>query len=325
MPYTPKVAVLLACYNGELYIEEQVKSIQAQTYQNWLLFVRDDLSTDRSLSLLKGMAETDSRIVLMNNNLNLGVVGNFEALMRRALEVNTLDYVFFSDQDDIWNSCKIELMISCFKEVELEQGLPVPILVHSDLSVVDNKMQEIHPSFMRYESISHESKEAWRVLAVQNFVTGCAMAANRQLLELSLPLPKSIVMHDWWLALCASVFGRISYIETPLTAYRQHGANIVGANGFFSRLNPFQRRGVERFCKGKKDILLAIGQMESIVDRMGGGEQELVKKTIADELRVLSSIEGNGRLKRLAIMYKHKIRRQSIIMTILLYGRVFAL
>jgi hypothetical protein len=114
----------------------------------------------------------------------------------------------------------------------LQNGKKPPILVHLDLDVISEQLERIHPSFMGYQGLTHESRDPLRVLLTQNFVTGCATAINRPLLELATPLPVDVIMHDWWLALCAAACGRIEYLPHALFQYRQHDANQIEAEGF---------------------------------------------------------------------------------------------
>jgi len=119
-------------------------------------------------------------------------------------------------------------------ELEARHGYSEPLLVHSDLQVVDAGLKPISSSFMQYQRIAHED-DGLRTLLLSNFVTGCTCLLNRQLAELALPIPREAIVHDWWLALCAASAGHIGYIAEPLVKYRQHGANVIGAKSAASR------------------------------------------------------------------------------------------
>jgi len=315
------VLIILATYNGEKHIREQVSSIQSQTYCDWRLLIRDDCSMDKTPNIIQELAQHDERISIVDNKgINLGVIDNFGSLMEIGSELTNIDYVFFSDQDDVWDPEKIQLMINCFQQKEAELDEARPLLVHSDLSVVGEQLDEIHPSFMKYQSIRNEEADAWEVLCVQNYVTGCVMAINRSLLEFALPMPKNIVMHDWWLALCASVSGEIIYIDKPLIKYRQHQNNQVGAKGFWARINPLNSDFSDRWEKGRQDICLAIQQTKFVLQRM---EQHDLNNEASHVLRQFSQILVYSRWKRLIVMLKYKIRRQNKLMSVLLYLRIF--
>jgi hypothetical protein len=151
------------------------------------------------------------------------------------------DYLFCSDQDDVWHPDKIERQLATMAAAEQKTRSGTPLLVHSDLTVVDDALRVIHPSFMRHQRIRHEDVAPLNTLLVQNFVTGCTCLLNRPLAEACLPLPESIIMHDWWIALCAAACGAIHYLDQPTLLYRQHGRNEVGAVGFWSTLNIWRK------------------------------------------------------------------------------------
>lgn len=218
-------AIVLAACNGKEFIEGQVFSILGQSESEFILLIRDDSSSDGTAALVKQI--DDSRVRLLSETDKKGVIGNFAALLNRA-KSEPLKYFFLSDQDDVWLEDKLSRQLALMQELE-RQYPGEPILVHADLEVVDAQLEMIAPSFMRYQGIRHESQEALKVLLAQNFVTGCTVLVNRPLLELALPIPDEVMMHDWWLALCAAACGHIGFVDAPLVKYRQHGGNTVGA------------------------------------------------------------------------------------------------
>lgn len=240
-----KVVVLLGTFNGRNFLEEQVESIFQQTFDQWVLLIRDDGSTDDTPKLLDQFRQGDPRIELLQDNLGrVGVVRNYGLLMEAAKE-RCPDVVFFADQDDVWMPHKLTTQIEMIRNLEQAHSSEIPILVYSDLSVVDENLQVIHPSFMRLQNLIHEPVAPLRTLLSQNLVTGCATAINRSLLTVAIPVPEVAVMHDWWLALCAGAFGVIGYTSEPLLFYRQHSNNQIGAPGWwnlFNVLSPTTRR-----------------------------------------------------------------------------------
>lgn len=319
----PTVVIILATYNGEKYIEEQIRSIQEQGYQSWCLLIRDDCSTDGTVQLIKRMAVNDKRISLLNHDdSNIGVVKSFGLLMEEALKDENTEYVFFSDQDDVWSSKKLEVMLQRFSEIEkLSRVENEAILIHSDLEVVDATLSTINESFMSYQAIRHESVAAWQVLAVQNFVTGCSMAINRSLLEQAQPLPTTTIMHDWWIALFASIYGHIEFIDETLLKYRQHESNEVGAKGFWGYINPFSQNLLSRWKNGAKHFNLALGQVNELLNRGIHFQKEMDNEVIG-ELKVVANILRLPRLKRFILLPKIHIRRQNKLTNILLFFRI---
>ncbi|MBQ8994234.1 MAG: glycosyltransferase family 2 protein, partial [Oscillospiraceae bacterium] len=140
----------------------------------------------------------------------------------------TAPYIMFADADDFWEKDKIRKTYDLMKKTESSFGSNIPILVHTDLSVVGSDLEPISPSLWTYEKISPERTKLNQLLA-QNNVTGCTVMINSALKDLIPSVPASFVMHDWWFALCASAFGKIAFLREPTMRYRQHGDNSVGA------------------------------------------------------------------------------------------------
>lgn len=225
----PPVTIVLAAFNGEDFIRLQIESIQQQSYDNWKLLVRDDASSDRTAEIVKEMAREDARIRLLSDEAGwLGTTHNFGALAEAACNQGAR-YVLFADQDDVWHRHKIARQMALMLRAEADCKPNTPLLMHSDLAVVDSDLRLIHPSFMGFEGLAHRSQQPLKTLLVQNFVTGCTVLVNRALLKLALPIPAEAVMHDWWLALCAATAGEIGYLPQATVRYRQHGNNCVGA------------------------------------------------------------------------------------------------
>lgn len=217
-----KVDILLATYNGEKYLSEQIESILNQTYSNFRLIISDDCSTDNTKQIIKEYEKKDKRIESFFQTENLGVIGNFEFLLKKVKN----KYFMFSDQDDIWKKEKIEKSFKKIEETNAE-------LVYTDLEVVDSNLNVTYESYWKLKGIYHKIKKYnnFESLYLNNFVTGCTVIAKKELINQILPLPKTskYVLHDYWLALAASQNGKIEYIEEPLIKYRQHKNNKIGS------------------------------------------------------------------------------------------------
>ena len=224
----PHVAILMATYNGSKYLPHQLDSILAQSYTNWTLFVQDDLSTDNTRSIVEDYARRDSRIHLVENADKLGAKRNFMSL----LEKTEADYYMFSDQDDEWLPEKIALTMEKMLQEE-KQAPGVPVIVHTDLRVVDSNLKEMAPSLWEMFRISPRLLNSLDMLGGHCLVTGCTMMFNKAVKRVSLPMPPQAIMHDVWMALATFRHGgRIGYVETPTILYRQHGNNTLGASDF---------------------------------------------------------------------------------------------
>jgi len=267
----PRIAILLPTWNGEKYLHEQVDSLLAQDYPDFLIVSRDDGSRDTSPVIIADYAARFPQRfhIVPADGRNLGASGSFALLMAYALEHKDAlglasVWALPSDQDDVWHADKLRKSMTRMLEMEVEYpGLP--LLVHSDLEVVDADRRQIAPSFVRYQGLQPLRNGFGRLL-VSNTVTGCTALCNEALLRRALPVPPEAVMHDWWLALVAGAFGKLSYIDEPLLQYRQHGANTIGAKeykrpaalkGFWQRLRDDRHRELLRGLAGQAQAFQA--------------------------------------------------------------------
>jgi len=221
----PSVQVLLATYNGEAFVRDQLASLWAQTHREFEVLAADDGSSDKTLSLLTAaQPESGGRLKIAFDGRVGGAAQNFMRLLRAS----AAPYVFLCDQDDVWLPEKIETMLQRMKELEHgSQG--TPLLLHSDLSVVDEARAIRHASFFSFTELDPVRCD-FTSLLLRNCVTGCATMVNRPLVELAVGGAGSqMIMHDWWLALVAAAFGQIHTLPLPLVQYRQHGRNTLGA------------------------------------------------------------------------------------------------
>jgi len=281
--------------------------------------VRDDDSQDNTRDVLKKFAAEDKRIRYVRDTKGrLGASRNFGELMRVALEAGA-DTIFFSDQDDIWLPHKIARQLKSLQEMERQYGPGTPLLCYSDLEVVDQKLNQIHPSFMRYEKLRHESHNPIHVLLTQNVVSGCAAVINRDLLEFVTPIPNEVLLHDWWLAICAAACGRIGYIDEPLVQYRQHSGNQIGALTVDRLVNLSAAR--KRLSNIQDYMLGPIGQAKVLSERIRGKEITCS----GESLKLLDgfvSCLGQSTVRRLWTIYRLPIRRQGLWRKLLLFLRL---
>lgn len=221
------VEILLATHNGNSFLHEAIDSILSQEGVPLRLTVSDDASTDSTVESVKDyINRCPCRVSLLDAADNrLGASGSFS----RLLESSTSEYLMFCDQDDIWLPDKIAKTYERMRQVEASYGKDTPILIHTDLKVVDNSLNPIADSFWSYQNIHPQGRQSLNRLLPQNVVTGCTVMINASLRKLALPIPKQAIMHDWWLALVAAAFGRIEHIDEATILYRQHDKNEIGA------------------------------------------------------------------------------------------------
>ena len=223
-----KIEVLMAVYNGSAYIREQIDSILNQTYENWHLTISDDGSTDGTdLIADEYAAKYPERITRVYSGVRFG---NARDHFMWLSENCTSRYMLYSDQDDVFNPEKMSRLMDAMQNAERQWGRDLPILVFSDQTVVDEKLNVIEPSLMRCQKQAFDSFD-YHALLIQNVVTGGAMMVNRPLCSLAVQCRsrERIIMHDWWMAATAARFGKIIYLDEPLSLYRQHDGNSVGA------------------------------------------------------------------------------------------------
>ncbi|MEA2020071.1 MAG: glycosyltransferase family 2 protein [Campylobacterota bacterium] len=201
-----KISVCIATYNGERYIKEQLDSILDQLEVNDEVVISDDSSTDNTIEIIKSY--NDIKIRLFENQKFKSPIYNFENALKQA----NGDIIILSDQDDIWKPNKIETIKMYMKEYDL---------VLSDADIIDENGKSLNESFYKLNG----SKSGLVKNIVKNSYLGCTMAFNRKILGKSLPFPKDIPMHDWWIGLIAEMYGKTYFIEDRLISYRRHGNN----------------------------------------------------------------------------------------------------
>ncbi|MFT7470188.1 MAG: glycosyltransferase involved in cell wall biosynthesis [Kiritimatiellia bacterium] len=233
-----KIAVLLSTYNGEKFLAEQLDSLLAQSHKNFILVVRDDGSRDRTVSILESYAgdHPDRIHLLSRDGKNMGASAGFAFLVDYVLKNKESlglksTYMMFCDQDDTWYPQKIEKLLAAMLTTEADNDSTLPIIVHSDLEVVSEQNTVIAKSLISYQGLEIE-RNSFPNLVISNLVTGCTALINESLAEKALPIPENAIMHDWWLALVATAFGKLVYLDIPLVHYRQHGNNTIGAKEF---------------------------------------------------------------------------------------------
>lgn len=216
------ISVCIATYNGEKYIQEQLESILIQLHEEDEIILSDDSSTDQTVAIVKALK--DIRIKIFEHQTFASHVYNFEHALKQAKG----EYLFLSDQDDIWLSHKRETMLKHLKNHDL---------VISDATVVDEDKNLLHDSFFAF----NHSKKGLLKNIYKNSYLGCCMAFNTEILHKALPFPKNINMHDWWIGLIAERYASIYFCEESLLLYRRHHQALTpisrkSKNSFFSKI-----------------------------------------------------------------------------------------
>ena len=175
------ITVLLATFNGEKYIAEQLDSLLAQTHPPDRILIRDDRSTDSTAQILERyqQAHPDLIDVVINEKNSGGSARNFMSIMIEARD----DYLMLCDQDDVWMPDKIEVSYAKIVEMEGRWGSSTPCLMHTDLAVVGDNLEKIADSFKTIYFADY-SRTTLRDQVIQNTATGCTVMYNRALAEM---------------------------------------------------------------------------------------------------------------------------------------------
>lgn len=222
-----QIEVVLPAYNGAKFLEAQVESIHGQSLRPQRLIVRDDGSMDNTIEVLSSLQERyGSWLMVMHIDAHLGILSS----MNQLLLASNAPYIAMADQDDVWHVDKLERSMKLMHQLEARYGCSMPLLTHSDLDLVDQWGAKLGVTYLQRQHLDPRLC-APAELALTNVVTGATVLMNRALLNKALPIPQAAVMHDWWLALVASVFGIIAMLDHPTVNYRQHGGNLLGATG----------------------------------------------------------------------------------------------
>lgn len=212
----------MSTYNGEKYISEQLNSVLAQNYPDFHITIRDDCSSDNTLQIIKSYIEKyPEKICLLEDEICTGsICKSYSQLLKKC----KADYIAFCNQNDVWKKDKLLFEIKKIKQLETVYGKLFPLLVHSDIEIVDDNLNIKQKSFLKYKNLS--SQPRLKNLLIENSVIGCTCLFNRPLLYLAKNIPEEVIMHDWWIALLASSFGNIGFVNVSLVLCRNIACNF---------------------------------------------------------------------------------------------------
>jgi len=234
------VHILLSTHNGADWLEAQLDSLLQQTWQDWVLLIRDDASSDGTAELLQAwQAQWPHKVASLEcSQTRLGSTASFSTLVMRS----QADYLLFCDQDDIWLPQKIERLMQRMQRLEAQYNARTPLLVHADMTVVDAQRRVLADSFWQQRHFKlAQSRQAY---LLQNTVSGCATLFNRAAALAAFPAPAQAMQHDRWLALVCAWQGQVVAVPQVLVLYRQHANNTLGAAGLGWRVTQIHARVV---------------------------------------------------------------------------------
>ncbi|MCR5202700.1 MAG: glycosyltransferase family 2 protein [Lachnospiraceae bacterium] len=322
-----KYTILLATYNGEKYIKEFLDSLKNQSYTNWDLVVFDDESTDETVNIINEFKKNVSNeiTVKVNNPGTKSAKKNFIELLKYAAKEDSIEYVFTADQDDYWHEDKIsefdKFIDKLISKTSEEEVLSKPILIHSDLRVVDEKLETIAESMFEYANLYKNI--GLRKLIVQNNVTGCAMLVNKALLKgIYEALNKDsdkIIMHDYFLAIYAKVFGEMYFIDKALVSYRQHSDNSVGAKGAHSVIRLLKRlkEGKSIYRAQMEESYIQAEYFYNCFSYMVKGPTDEIVIRKLRFIRAYGELKDSSSFKRKNFFASHKVYKKGFIRRIM--------
>ena len=278
-----KIDILMATYNGEKYLAEQLDSIINQTYHNWNLLIRDDNSTDRTLEIIQDYQKKDNRIKLLKDNKgNLGIVKNFEELLKNSES----EFIMFSDQDDIWVENKLDMYLKMIEKIK-NKGF----MIHSDAILFDkNKSNILKDTFISKKAINRGLENVF----FNYFVQGATILISKEIKNFILPFPKEVYLHDRYIHLISELFFERIFVNKALIYYRQHGDNQIGAK------NTIRELLSKRYFDERDRQLIKV-----IYNKYGSLLTEDKKKLIEEYFKI-TDIEKN-RFNRFLNLKKSKI------------------
>ena len=244
------VLIMMASYNGEKYIYQQIESILRQTYKNFLLIIQDDNSTDNTVDIIKSFIALDSRVVLWHNNGKHGAYENFHSLINKCKKMNSFDYYMFSDHDDIWNENKIEVLVKELEKIDIS-GLP--LMAYADMCIIDENNNITQNSVNAIFNLEYKNK--WSTL-YNHVIYGCNAIMNKKLFELVPCVDINeeichILCHDNYYGKFAAFFGNLIYINKSLMKYRRYSSNVTAGHDY---------------SYGLKKIIMRVKSLDSLAE-----------------------------------------------------------
>lgn len=209
------IAVCLASYNGATFIRAQLESILSELGSDDVVFISDDGSTDGTITEIERIG--DPRIILFRNPKNLGYIRNFESAASRI----NADYIFFSDQDDLWVPGRVTEMITAlcrekknilFGTFDLIGDVPAPSVVANRIMRADSPLGNLVKLFLGRPQFPYYGSSMVLTAVAKSYV---------------FPIPVSGISHDVWAALLGNLKNDVVHLQSVVTLRRLHGNNLT--------------------------------------------------------------------------------------------------
>ena len=319
------IEILLATYNGERFLPEQIESITSQSFTDYQILASDDNSSDCTFEILRSYESVlGEKIRVVQSNTH-SAKENFYNL----LDMADAEYIALCDQDDFWESDRLKKSLKAIQRLERRYGKETPILVHSDLEIVDENLNSQNKKMSELTGINEaikyakeeskylytiSTKESFSRYLVENNITGNTVIINKALLDIY-KRPEVSFMHDWWLGIIAFTFGKVGYLNECLVKYRQHGSNELGAKNPLE-LSNIRKRNKQRI-RENYDCMFA--QVEEFLLLY---KNELGKSRSADTyyahkyLNAFANMKSKNRISKIRDILKYSFFKSSKILTL---------
>lgn len=284
-----KVAILMSTYNGEKYLKEQIESIEAQTYKEITLIIRDDNSTDKTLYVIDEMKKIYNNI-FVEKGKNIGPSKSFISILKNSKQYGKFDYYAFADQDDVWLEDKIYKAIEKLEVLDSNE----PSLYFSDTILVDKELNKLN----NIRKICVEKITPLNAM-IENIATGCTIVFNQKLKEYLEKVELEDVfdgfMHDSLAYKLASLTGNVVYDENSYIYYRQHENNVIGNSSNY----------IDKLKKRKKVLKKNVRLRSRIAKYILNKYKNVIKKEYERDLELIAYYN----IKRLMLLFNFKISR----------------
>lgn len=231
------IHIIMCTYNGEKYIKEQIESILHNSTTDWRLYISDDGSTDSTYALASEYAKDYPQKIILTTHINVAdpSIHFLEKIKDISMIMQDDDYIMLCDQDDIWYNNKIELTLKHMSNLVMKNSNEMPLLVCTDVEVVNEKKEQLSRSFRRMIHYSINKLDIAHLL-MEHKAQGCTIMINKALADKIRKLPKVNTIHDMWLEMIAVTMGKMDYVDEPTMAYRRYAEQYTAGEMRFWKM-----------------------------------------------------------------------------------------